>query len=137
MKEFLLSILFSSLSSAALAQATTDSTDEPENVSLIRLIANPEKYDGKKLQVVGFLHLEFEGDAIYLHEEDYKKGLVQNSFWVEFSPKLLKKKDPKKLSDKYVIIIGTFNAEHRGHMDMFGGTFENILRLDVYPNRDL
>ncbi len=37
-----------------------------ENTSLIRLIATPEKYDGKTIQVIGYLHLEFEGDAIYL-----------------------------------------------------------------------
>ena len=38
------------------------------SVSLIRLIANPEKYHGKKIQVTGYINLEFEGDAIYLHK---------------------------------------------------------------------
>jgi hypothetical protein len=132
MKSFFLSLLFSILSVVMFAQKNSTSINEPENVSLIRLIANPDKYHGKKVQVVGFLHLEFEGDAIYSHEEDYKRSLMQNSFWVDFSPSLLKEKDPKKLSGKYVIIVGTFNARHKGHMDIFGGTFENIVRLDLW-----
>jgi len=44
----------------------------PEDVSLIQLIANPQAYDGKTVRITGFLHLEFEGNAIYLHNEDFR-----------------------------------------------------------------
>lgn len=102
-----------------------------ENTSLIRLIATPEKYDGKTIQVIGYLHLEFEGNAIYLHKEDYEKGLSENSFWVSFSKKI-EKKNIMDYNDKYVIIIGTFKMDKKGHMGMFGGTLENIVRLDTW-----
>lgn len=128
--------------SIACGQTRRDSIDETEmkpyelldiksNVSIISLIANPEKYDGKRIQVIGYLHLEFEGDAIYLHEDDFKHSISENSFWVNFSSKLTKKQDPKILNNKYVIMIGTFNAQENGHMGMFGGTLDNIVRLDL------
>jgi hypothetical protein len=103
-----------------------------ENTSLIRLIATPEKYDGKTIQVIGYLHLEFEGNAIYLHKEDYEHGLSENSFWVSFSKNITKQKNIMDFNDKYVIIIGTFKMDDKGHMGMFGGTLENIVRLDTW-----
>lgn len=145
MTKSLLLFLFLTISllMTACGQTNNDSTDETEkkpyqlldiqeNVSLVKLIANPEKYDGKRIQVIGYLHLEFEGNAVYLHEEDFKHSMSENSFWVNFSSKLTKKQDPKKFSDKYVIIIGTFKANEKGHMGMFGGTLDNIVRLDLW-----
>ena len=37
-----------------------------------------------------------------------------------------------KFNDKYVIIIGTFNVNEKGHMRMFGGTLDDIVRLDLW-----
>lgn len=76
--------------------------------------------------------MEFEDNAIYLHQEDYKNGINENSFWVEFSDKLTKMRDLTKFNDKYVIIIGTFQAKEKGPMSMFGGTLDNIVRLDLW-----
>ena len=142
-KWFLLPILLLTISLNACGQKKKDSVDETEmkpyqlldiqeNVSLVKLIANPEKYNCKRIQVIGYLHLEFEGDAIYLHEEDFKRRISANSFWVEFSSKLTKKRDLNKFNDKYVIIIGTFNVNEKGHMRMFGGTLDDIVRLDLW-----
>jgi hypothetical protein len=47
------------------------------DVSLIQLIANPESYDGKKVRIIGFLRLEFEGDALYLHQVDFEMRLMK------------------------------------------------------------
>jgi hypothetical protein len=33
-------------------------------LSIIELISNPDKYDGKNVQLIGFLHLEIEGDGM-------------------------------------------------------------------------
>jgi hypothetical protein len=98
------------------------------SISIVRLIATPEKYHNKQIQVEGYLNLEFEGDAIYLHEEDYKKGLTRNGFWVSFSNKLDKKAIPK-LNKGYVLIEGTFDMNSRGHMGLFGGEIRNITRI--------
>ncbi|GAA4317695.1 hypothetical protein [Flaviaesturariibacter amylovorans] len=122
----------------ALAQPPVDTVDvQPSayldirhNVSLVQLIANPEKYDGKKIQVIGFLQVQFEGNAVYLHEEDYRHGISSNGFWVSFSDKLRRHRKVGQYSNRYVILIGTFRADRRGHMGLFSGTLENIVRLD-------
>ncbi|SFO58762.1 hypothetical protein SAMN05428949_5890 [Chitinophaga sp. YR627] len=100
-----------------------------QRVSLVNLIANPQKYDGKKIHVTGYLHLEFEGNAIYLHEDDCKNFIPENGFWVAFSPQLMSELNPKSFNNKYVTIKGTFNASSKGHRELFGGTIENIVRL--------
>ncbi|MES1220987.1 MAG: hypothetical protein ABUT20_36140 [Bacteroidota bacterium] len=136
-------ILLFVISLHADGQSNSDTLDETEmkpyqlldiqeNVSLVKLIANPEKYDSKRIQVIGYLHLEFEGDAIYLHKEDFNHRISANSLWVNFSSKLTKKRDLSKFNNKYVIIIGTFKADEKGHMSMFGGTLDNIVRLDLW-----
>jgi hypothetical protein len=102
------------------------------DISLIKLIANPEKYDGKLVQVRGYLNLEFEGNAIYLHKEDYSKSLTDNGFWVNFSKEISEKKNINDYSKKYVIIVGTFDMKSLGHMGLFGGTIKNITRLDFW-----
>ncbi|SMP17594.1 hypothetical protein [Chryseobacterium profundimaris] len=105
---------------------------EDYNISMLRLIVTPEKYHNKTVQIIGYLNLEFEGNAIYFHKEDYDKRLSENAMWVNFSDDLVKKTDFKKYNKKYVIIVGKFDMNSKGHMGMFGGTIKNISRLDVW-----
>ena len=47
-----------------LAPAVTPlPAEDPADVSLIQLIANPQMFDGKLVRVIGFLRLEFEGNG--------------------------------------------------------------------------
>lgn len=98
------------------------------SISIVRLIVTPEKYHDKQIQIHGYLNLEFEGDAIYLHKEDRDRALTRNGFWVSFSNKL----DPseiQRLNQSYVLIEGTFDMNSRGHMGLFGGEVKNITRI--------
>jgi hypothetical protein len=95
-----------------------------EIVSLVQLIATPEKYDGKAILVVGFLRLEFEGNVLYLHEEDYKHGITKNSVWVVRNVKINERTDA--LNMHYILLTGTFDAEHKGHMGLSNGSLKNI-----------
>ncbi|HEY4194082.1 MAG TPA: hypothetical protein VGM63_00995 [Mucilaginibacter sp.] len=102
-------------------------------VSLIRLIANPEKYDGKKLRLIGYLHLEFEGNSLFIHKEDYDVGIYKNSIWVDVDMKHPEISGLNKFSNHYVIIEGTFDSHNNGHMGRCSGSIEKITRLDLYP----
>ena len=102
-----------------------ETTNTPHKVSLINLVATPEKYDGKIIIVTGFLNLEFEDYALYFHSEDYERALTANSITisVQDDPEL------KKLDKKYVVIQGVFRSfgdlrYSRGH-----GHIENIERI--------
>ena len=103
--------------------------EEPIRVSLVQLIANPEKYDGKVVFVVGFVSLEFEGSAIYLHEEDYKHALYRNGLWIDI-PNDMRRREAG-VDRKYVMIIGTFNAKELGHKGAWSGSIQKITKFRV------
>jgi uncharacterized membrane protein YcgQ (UPF0703/DUF1980 family) len=99
-------------------------------VSLIQLIANPEKYDGKQVQVTGFLRLEFEGNRIFLHKEDYTYNIVENAVRIGVT-----KEQGQDLKDKnmhYVSVVGTFKAGKRGTSNP-NGTILKIAAVDLWP----
>jgi len=54
---------------------------EPTGVTLVQSIANPEKFNGRLIRVVGFLRLGFEGNVLYLHREDYENAIFGNGIW--------------------------------------------------------
>jgi len=99
-------IIFSGCEVKDKAQITTkDSVQTTTDVSIIQLISNPEKFDGKYVRLIGFVRLEFEGDAIYLHEDDYKYGLTRNGLWLDVSEDYYRK-DRQKFDQKYVLVEG-------------------------------
>jgi len=98
------------------------------SVSIIDLIANPEQYDGKPVRVMGFAHFEFEGEAIYLHREDFDQGLTSNGIWLDTGDK----GGPAELSDQYLIVEGTFVAAGRGHLGMWSGEIGKITRMEPW-----
>jgi hypothetical protein len=64
------------------SKLSPDQGDDAPQVSIIQLIATPAKFDHKKIRIVGYLHLEFEGNAIYLHEDDFRARISENSIWI-------------------------------------------------------
>jgi hypothetical protein len=109
--------------------------EELIDVSMINLIATPEKYHDKKIRVIGYLNLEFEGNAIYLHKEDFDRSILRNAFWVDFSEKIAQTQR-HQCSRKYVLIEGTFDMKSHGHMGLFSGTINAITRLDIWTGRN-
>src|SRR3954469_15727715 len=86
-------------------------TGQPEFVGIIpigRLVANPKEFQGKRVQVIGYVHLEFEGDGIYANQEDYKYGLDWNGLWLSIPKDKLD--EYMKYNDSYVTVEGIFNA---------------------------
>lgn len=98
-----------------------------ELVSLVRLIARPELYDGKLVQVVGYGAFDYEGTAVYLHAQDHAHGVLANSVWLSLGEKW---KGRLGAQPRYVVVRGVFRAGNRGHMGLASGALENIERLD-------
>jgi len=107
--------------------SVTNSEPVSETVSLIsivKLIAEPDRFNGKRVQVIGFAHLEFEDNGIYLSKEDYEYALTMNGLWLSMSKLDLAKY--KELSNSYLIVEGTFNAARKGQYNAFSGSMDNI-----------
>jgi hypothetical protein len=103
-----------------------------DNVSIVQLIANPERYDAKRVQFIGFLRIEFEGTAVYLHREDYERGISKNPLWINI-PTGMSEAEADAVNGQYVICRGTFDAADHGHMGIFSGAIKNIERLRLWP----
>jgi len=129
---------FVGLSIVAPGALGSDGAKEPEEgvhgVSLIQLIASPQEFHGKLVGVIGFVHLEFEGDALYVHEQDYARAISKNSIWVS-----LPTSAPKcwhDLTDQYVLVKGRFNEEKKGHRECCSGSLEEITRFVRWPSSE-
>jgi hypothetical protein len=107
---------------------------QPTDVTLIQLIANPEKFDGKLIRVIGFLRLEFEGDVLYLHREDYENAILGDGFWVDVTPTVTKQS--ATLNMHYVLLEGIFSSSDRGHMGMWSGTIKQIRRAELWVSHN-
>jgi hypothetical protein len=129
----LLMFVFSGEIAGQMAGYNTKPGYDPtvHDVSVLQLIANPQLYDGKRVRFIGFLRLEFEGDAIYLHREDYQHEISQNALWVNL-PFDMTKQEQQAVNMHYVICSGVFDASKRGHMGMFSGEINDITRLQSW-----
>ena len=105
-----------------------------EDVSLIQLIANPQAYDGKRVRIIGFLRLEFEGDALYLHREDFDYHLTKDALWIDV-PRDMTQDQMKSVNNTYAICTGRFRASGHGHMGLFSGELTEITRLEPWADR--
>jgi hypothetical protein len=100
---------------------------------MVRLLANPGEFDGKRVLVRGFLNLEFEGDALYLHKEDFDNCLSENAIWVDVSPVVEEKRT--ELNGRYVLLEGEFCSQRQGHFGLFAASICKMTRAEPSPTR--
>ena len=87
------------------------SQTRPTTISLVQLLASPQKFVGKAVMVQGFLRFYRQTKHglnvfLYLHEEDAKNLLVSNAVLVIPSKKMLR--DEEKLDRTYVHMTARF-----------------------------
>ena len=124
----LIALGFGAISARVSTMNASPNAQQPTRVSLVQLIANPQEYDGKFVRVIGFVSVEHEGTAVYLHQEDYKYDITQNAVWLDIDLQR-----HKKLDQRYAIIEGTFDANHNGHKGLFSGSLKDVKRLQAWP----
>jgi len=107
-----------------------------ESVSMIQLIATPERFNHQLVRVEGYTSLEFEEYAIYFSRSDYEDFNTNNSLWISFGENALKSgKERQECKGKLVVLEGIFNAGCHGHMGSFSGCIENITRIQQMRTR--
>jgi len=102
-------------------------------VSMIQLIATPERFEGRLVRVAGFCRLEFEGNALYLNREDYEAVLVTNGLLLDIAGTSLERN--KSLSNRYVIVEGRFRARPVDSIGTFPGSIEHVSGIKPLPTR--
>lgn len=76
------------------------------NPSLINLIADPGRYEGKLIYTTGVARVEHEGDRIYLTRQDAKHHVVENAVRFNLTGAAIDLDDMRKLNGDYVQIGG-------------------------------
>jgi hypothetical protein len=104
------------------------------DVSLIQLIATPLDFDGRLVRVIGYCHLEFEGDALYVHQQDFERAISKNGVWLDLPASPTADRDT--LSDEYVLVEAIFSAKDHGHLGSFSGTLTEVQRIHRWPDRE-
>lgn len=102
-------------------------TDE-KSISLIRLIANPEAFDGQYVAVQGYLALSDDYEhSLFLDENAYRVGLTANTVAVDLDGSSVDiKARAKKRDRQYVNITGRFKAVPTSFSS---GKLENVYYL--------
>jgi hypothetical protein len=130
------SLLFfagSVISSRRQTQKPLDNS-EPIDIGMVTLLAAPQDYDGKVVRTIGFMCLEFEGNALYLHEEDFRYFNTKNAVKLHLSQ--AQEAQFKNLTLKHVLIEGTVSASKWGlETGTTSGAIGKITRLEIWPAR--
>jgi len=103
---------------------------QPTTVSIVQLIANPRAHRGKFVRLIGYVSIRFEGKAVYLHEDDYRHGIMKNGLWLDLSGSK-SGHEHSEFHGKYVLIEGTFDAGMKGHRGAYSGAIKDIKRMQV------
>ena len=112
----------------SVPQAVKDIDDAPHGspMSIVTLLAQADSQKTKRVQVQGFLVLDFEGERLYLHKEDYDLQLFMNSVYVALSPD--QKIQYKELDKSYVTIEASFHGR-RSTEEIFSGSLFNVREI--------
>jgi hypothetical protein len=106
-------------------------TAEIQDISIIQLIANPNKFHHTKVRIIGFAIIEFEGTAMYLSREFADYGLSKNAIWLDIEH--IKQFETFKQYDrKYVLVEGIFDKNDLGHISSCSGAIKSISRIEEW-----
>jgi hypothetical protein len=103
--------------------------DVPSNVSLIRLIANPNIFDGHRLRLAGFLDHNGIDRAVglYVSELDGHNFILSNSIDLR-----LEEDAVKKFIGRYVIVEADFHAAKGFRSEYLNGFLDHISGLKIW-----
>jgi len=121
-------VLFRTMSLAAGIPA-----DIP-NVSLISLIATPERFEEASVRVQGVAYMDSKHyiNAIFLTREDRLRGNTANAIFLYLAPAI---HNGDRLDGKFVIVEGRFSSVNKGHLNAFPGCLVDVSRVEAVKGR--
>ena len=111
----------------ALALSSGASPAQTVDVSMVSLLANPKAFDGKRVRLIGYVRLEFEGDSIYLHQDDARHAIYKNGLWLDVD---IPPKQRSAIDKRYALVEGVFSMQEQGHLGLWSGSIKGVTRLE-------
>ncbi|HRS17779.1 MAG TPA: hypothetical protein P5234_16195 [Thermoanaerobaculaceae bacterium] len=103
----------------------------PLPVSIISLIAHPQRYDGHVVYLKGWLQVDDVQGIIYLSSEALRLNGFGEGIWVDFRDSSLGLTKLSIANRRYVAIRALFDASRHGDMGLYQGTLTGITLLEV------
>jgi hypothetical protein len=93
-------------------------------VPLPELLAQPSRWQGRRVAVEGYLHLETKGGALYPSAEEYQRGDRRRALFTSFMREV---HGPScKCNDQDVVLVGSYDAADKGPEGAWGGAVKDI-----------
>jgi hypothetical protein len=130
----LMSKIVLSLMMLLLAGDVASSAVEVANVSLVSLIATPERFEGIYVNVEGIAYFDskYYINAIFLTREDKVRGNSSNAIFLYLSPAL---RNVDRLNGKFVTVQGKFSSANKGHLNAFPACLVEVDRVEAVQGR--
>lgn len=99
----------------------------PDEISMIRLIAVPEAYDGERIRVRGVVYFDVQERNLYLSRDDFENHHTKHALNLVF-PMDTSWDEIENLMDyngRYLVIDGVF-LNQSGAFGLYSGVIENI-----------
>jgi hypothetical protein len=100
--------------------------------SLVRLLADPARFEGEQVQLVGLLVLEEENHALYLSRGMATDDQFAEAVWIVLDGSI----DATALEGanrRMALVEGRFSSTSRGHLGLFAGELV-VSRVVIQPS---
>lgn len=84
-------------------------------VSIVNLLATPERFDDKRIRVIGVATAGHGSDALYLTTDDARLSVGVNGIALSFEGSRATEEQKRSLNMKHVLVEGRFRAVHPAH----------------------
>ena len=124
-----LRVCFTLLVSATCVLADIIIADGVISTSIIRVLAHPEKYKSKRVELIGYYHSEFEESALYLTKDDATHLNTQNGVWIGDTAADADTNRVNRVKEGFVRVIGKFSYDSKhgaGHMGLWPAEVKDI-----------
>ncbi len=98
--------------------------DSVRQDAIASILADPTRYEGRVVTLRGFVNLERDGDAIYMHVDDYRWGITANAIWLHM-PQCANRAG-EGVRQGYMTVVGNFTAKLHGSAENWVGEIDDI-----------
>lgn len=116
---------------ASIDSAFAGSSEPPHHISILEIVLNCARFDGREVTVLGAVALEFENQTVCPTKE-FLEADTLNCLWLitdESWPKNEVERVTKTITrGDYLVIDGTVSCD-RGHLSLYGGELRRITTI--------
>lgn len=102
-------------------------------ISIVSVIADPDKYDGKRISVVGVFVLHYDRAVLYITKDHLQADEFTSAIFADL-PKCITLENMELMSEwngKFVRIDGVFDSDRRT-TQVDAGTITNVESIELY-----